>query len=190
MDTKTIAITAVFAALTVALNPAFSRIAVPAPFFPLLSYQIWEIPIVVVFLLIGRKAGVAIALINGAISISFLPNMLTLGDVLACLSMLLGIYLASELITRKVPRGVIASGRKSVLFYTAFAIVFRILIMAIFDFSLLRYAILGPSLPETVIIAIIPPIALFNATEPLYVIPISYFLARRIGANLKIGNKE
>jgi hypothetical protein len=30
---------------------------------------------------------------------------------------------------------------------------------------------------------------LFNATEPLYVIPISYFLARAISSNLKIGNR-
>jgi hypothetical protein len=186
MDTKLITITAVFAALTVALNPAFSRIAIPAPFFPILSYQIWEIPVVVVFLLTNRKVGVAVALISGAISISFLPNMVTLGDTVACLSMLLGIYLVSKLITHKVSQEEIPSGRKLVLSYTAFAIIFRNVIMVIFDYSLLRYAILGPSLPVPVIIATIPPIALFNLTEPLYVIPLGYFIYKTVTKNLKV----
>jgi hypothetical protein len=37
--------------------------------------------------------------------------------------------------------------------------------------------------------AITPLIALFNATEPLYVIPLGYFTARTVGKNLKVGNK-
>jgi riboflavin transporter FmnP len=189
MDTKSIALTAVFAAITVALNPAFSKIAVPAPFFPFLSYQIWEIPIVVAFLLIGYKSGVAVTLINGAILLSFLPNVITFGDVVACLSMLLGIYLAYRLITRKVPKEETLSRRKSVLSYTALGIVFRILIMVIFDYTLLRYPIIGLNLPESIIIAIIPPIALFNATEPLYTIPLGYFIAKTVGKNLKTSNK-
>jgi hypothetical protein len=37
--------------------------------------------------------------------------------------------------------------------------------------------------------AIIPQVVLFNATEPLYVIPLGNFTARTVGKNLKVGNK-
>jgi riboflavin transporter FmnP len=189
MDTKRIAITAVFAALTVALNPAFSRIAVPAPFFPFISYQIWEIPIVAVFLLVGPKHGVSVALINAAILLAFSPRAMTIGDLIACLYMLTGIYLAFKLITRKVPQEKAPSARKSVIAYTAGGIASRTLLMAIFDYAVLRYSIFGPSMSEAAIIAILPPVSLFNVTEPLYVIPIGYLIAKTINKNLKIGNK-
>ncbi len=74
MQTKSIAAVAVFAAVAIALNPAFSRIAVPAPFFPFISYQIWEIPIVTAFMMIGSRYGVAAALINGLDPLCFLPR--------------------------------------------------------------------------------------------------------------------
>jgi riboflavin transporter FmnP len=189
MDSKRIAITAVFAALTVALNPAFSRIAVPAPFFPLISYQIWEIPVVIIFLLVGPKHGVLVALINAAVSLAYSPRYVTIGDLVACLSMLLGGYLAYKLITRKVPQEKTPSTRKLVISYTAGAIIFRTLIMAIQNYTILRYPIIGMNLPESVIITIIPLIALFNITEPLYVIPFGYFMARTINKHLKISNK-
>ena len=48
---------------------------------------------------------------------------------------------------------------------------------------------MGLNLPESIIMAITPPIALFNAMEPLYVIPLGYFTARTVGKNLKVGDK-
>jgi hypothetical protein len=127
-------------------------------------------------------------LINGAVLLSFFPGVITIGDVVACLGLLVGIYVASKLITHRVSQEETPSRRKSILSYTALGIVFRVLIMAIFDYTLLRYPIIGLSLSESVIIAIIPPIALFNATEPLYVVPLGYFIARTINKNLKVGN--
>jgi riboflavin transporter FmnP len=54
MNTKTLALTIVFTALTIAINVAGPKI--PAPFAPFLQYQLWEIPIVIAFLSIGIKA--------------------------------------------------------------------------------------------------------------------------------------
>jgi hypothetical protein len=51
MNTRAIAITIAFAALAVVLSPAFSGIAIPAPYLPYLAYQVWEIPVVVAFFL-------------------------------------------------------------------------------------------------------------------------------------------
>jgi hypothetical protein len=55
MNTRAIAMTIAFAAVTIVLNPAFSGIAVPAPFLPYVSYYIWEIPIIAVLFLVGLK---------------------------------------------------------------------------------------------------------------------------------------
>ncbi len=51
-------------------------------------------------------------------------------------------------------------------------------------------SLIGLDFSQSVILGVyIPLVALFNATEPLYVIPISYFLARAISSNLRIGNR-
>src|SRR3989304_6159865 len=104
MNTKTLAITIVFAAVTVALNPAISGIAFPAPYAPFLFYQIWEIPIVAAFLLSSRKSGIAIALLNASILFALFPGFLPAGpfyNLFAVLSMLSGIYIAHKILTRK-----------------------------------------------------------------------------------------
>src|SRR3989337_4238671 len=103
MNTKTITTTIVFAAVTVALNPAISGIAVPAPYAPFLLYQIWEIPIVAAFVLISRKSGVAIAILNAAVLFALFPGFLPMGpfyNLIAVLSMLSGIYIVHRILTR------------------------------------------------------------------------------------------
>jgi hypothetical protein len=69
------------------------------------------------------------------------------------------------------------------------SMVFRTVVMAIQNYAILRYPVIGLELPESVILAIIPPIALFNITLVLYVVPIGYFIARTINRYLKISNK-
>ena len=189
MNTKAIALTAIFSALTVALSPVFSGIAVPAPYFPLLSYQIWEIPMVAAFLLISPESGFAVSLIHAAVRLSFSPSYIIVAGTVASLSMLLGIYLAHKRITRKFKQAKLLSEWRAVLYYTALGIVFRTLVMAVFNYALLRYPVMGVSLPEPAIIAATPLIALFNATQPLYVIPLGYFIAKTIGKNLEIGSR-
>jgi hypothetical protein len=69
---------------------------------------------------------------------------------------------------------------------TVGAIIGRTGVMAVQNYYTLS---LMTALSQTYIISIMPIIALFNVTEPLYVIPISYFLARAISSNLKLGNR-
>ena len=71
MNTKRLAATIVFAALTVALNPAVSGIGVPAPYAPYLIYGLWEIPIVAAFLLLSPASAIAIAVLNSAVLLPF-----------------------------------------------------------------------------------------------------------------------
>jgi riboflavin transporter FmnP len=103
LNTKKLAITIVFAALTIALNPALSRLYFAAPFAPVLIYQVWEIPIVIALLIISPIAGITISLINtGALLILF-PGVLPAGplyNLLATLSMQIGICLIIAIIKK------------------------------------------------------------------------------------------
>ena len=90
MNTKTVAIIGVFAALGIVLN--VSPLKVPAPYAPFLIYQVWEIPIVVAFLLYGTRVGGLITVINTIALLAIFPGALPTGpfyNMAAILSMLL-----------------------------------------------------------------------------------------------------
>jgi len=187
MNTKKLTLTIIFAALTVALNPAISGVGVPAPYLPFLIYGLWEIPIAIAFILLGPKSGAAVMILNALMLLAFFPGPLLMGPFynLAALSaMLLGVYIAqklskSELVkTRKIP--LVAT------IATAIGIVFRIITM-----SVVNYVTLGLEPPfgfnaaEPYIVSILPLLALFNGTVVLYTIPIAYTI---IAAIRKITN--
>ncbi len=195
MNTKAIAITIVFAALTVALNPVFTGIGVPAPYAPFLIYQIWEIPIVAVFLLISPKSGVAISILNTAVLLVLFPGALLLGpfyNLIAVLSMLSGIYITHRILTHgnlKTKNATLQFETKLITLSTAIGIIFRVGIMSVVNYSVLRYPPpIGYSMPEAAIIASLPLIGLFNATLALYTIPIGHVIANAIRTNLKLHN--
>ena len=195
MNTKTIAITIVFAALTVALNPVFTGIGVPAPYAPFLIYQIWEIPIVAAFLLINPKSGIAISILNAAALLALFPGALLLGpfyNFIAILSMLSGIYIAHRILTHGILREkaknvTLQLVTKLITLATVIGITFRVGIMSIVNYVVLRYsAPIGYSLSEAAIIASLPLIGLFNATLALYTIPLGHVIADAIRSNLKL----
>ncbi|MEM3703163.1 MAG: ECF transporter S component, partial [Candidatus Bathyarchaeia archaeon] len=122
---KTIAVIAVFAALTIVLN-LFS-IKIPAPYADYLIYQIWEIPIVVTFVLYGFSVGALIAIINTLMLFAVFPGSLPTGplyNLAAVISMLFGMALPK--IIHKNPQ---KNRKAAVAVLTAFGIVFRVGIM-------------------------------------------------------------
>ena len=46
--------------------------------------------------------------------------------------------------------------------------------------------VLGTSIPETYIALLVPSFVLFNATVPLYTVPIAYIVATEVSSYLKI----
>jgi riboflavin transporter FmnP len=197
MNAKAIAITIVFAALTVALNPVFTGIGVPAPYAPFLIYQIWEIPIVAAFLLISPKFGVAISILNAMVLLVLFPGALLMGpfyNLIAVLSMLSGIYIAHRIFTRGILRErtkkvTLQLETKLITLSTAIGIVFRVGAMSVVNYAMLRYPPpIGYSTPEAAIIASLPLIGLFNATLALYTIPLGHVIARAIKSTLKLQN--
>lgn len=188
MDAKRISLVIIFAALTIVLSPTVSRIAIPS-FFPGLYYNLFELPIVIMLLLMGLKPGITVGLIAFFALLPLNPRYIYVSGFLAWLSMIVGVYIGYRLVNRNAQQEKPLSARKAVLYITVGAIILRTVVMAIQNYAMLRLPIIGLELPESYILAIIPPIALFNATQPLVVVPLGYFLARAINSRLKIGNR-
>ncbi len=195
MNTKAITATIVLAAVTVVLNPALSGIGVPAPYAPFLIYQLWEIPIVVAFLLLGPRYGVSISILNAFVLLAIFPGALLLGpfyNLVAVLSMLLGVYLVHKFINRK-DSGVTSGntgGKKETLIMgvsTALGMLLRVGVMTVVNYAALRYSPpIGYGLTELAIVAAIPLIGLFNATLALYTVPLGHIITSAIRSNLRL----
>jgi riboflavin transporter FmnP len=190
MNTKTLAITIVFAALTVALNPGVSGIGVPAPYAPYLIYGLWEIPIVAAFLLISPTSAIMISLVNATVLFALFPGSLPTGpfyNLIAIFSMLLGLYIARKFIKRESTQQ-----QKAVLKIaaasTVLGIILRVTLMTLVNYITLQQPYpIGFELEElAVIVTYLPATALFNATTVLYTIPIGEFIARVIKSRFKI----
>jgi riboflavin transporter FmnP len=180
---RVLASTALFTALTLALN--LSPIKFPAPFAPFLYYQIWEIPIVAALLIYGLKVGAAVTIINTAALIALFPGALPTGplyNMVAVLSMLLAIYAIVKM------RGSASNlGGTTLILSTLLGIVGRVVVMTIMNYALIRYPPpLGFSMPEESILVLLPLIAAFNATLALYTIPIGYLVAKAVASKIQI----
>jgi riboflavin transporter FmnP len=188
VDTKKLSLTIMFAALAIALNPAFTYIGFYAPFAQGLVYQVWEIPIVVAFLIISPVAGIAISLLNTAVLFAFFPGALPTGpayNLAATLSMQVGIFAALAIGKRIFCHG---NQEKSFLFKPKWAMVstaFGMLTRAAFMSIVLYFALpqsppVGYSFPLDLTIAYLPLAAIFNASLALYTILIGFFIADRV----------
>jgi hypothetical protein len=72
-------------------------------------------------------------------------------------------------------------------FSTVVGVIFRVGIMTILNYALLRYPPpVGYALPEEAITTMLPLIGFFNATLALYTIPLGHFISKVISTNIKI----
>jgi riboflavin transporter FmnP len=185
MNSKIIAIVAVFAALAIVLS--ISPLKFPAPYAPFLKYQVWEIAIVAALLLYGIKVGLSISFINALVLLVVFPGDLPTGPIynlFAVLSMLLGIYIVQRVAGKyfNKDRWIILAALS-----TVFGIVTRVIVMSIVNWVVLRYPPpFGYSVPLEELPTMLSIVALFNATIVLYTIPIGYIIARAVGIDTKI----
>lgn len=190
MNTKALASTIVFAALTVALNPAISGIGIPAPYAPFLIYGLWEIPIVAAFILISPLSGISVAFLNAAVLFAFFQGPLPTGplyNLTAIFSTLLGIFFAQKFLTRKVNDG--KTEFKIATAATILGIILRVVVMTIVNYVTLRYSYpVGFGMSEIEILGFLPLAALFNGTLALYTIPTGEFIAKIAKTRLKLNN--
>ncbi len=198
MQTKALTLTIIFAVLTIVLNPEISKIQLPAPYAPFLIYQIWEIPIVAAHLLLNLKSALAIAGLNAIVLFALFQGASPLGpfyNLIAIVSMLLGIFIAHLLFSKKLSKGDkgTATWKYSVTLaaaYTGFGIALRTIVMGAFNYATLQLPPpVGYSLPQPVVVSYyVPASAIFNATLALYTIPLGYFIAVVIKRNLRHAN--
>jgi riboflavin transporter FmnP len=191
MQSKKIAIMITLAGLTIVLSPAFLGPAIPAPFLPLVSYHIYEIPIVVAFFLIGPKYGFIAALLNAIImQLVFLDSSFIrpIPNLLAVSSTLLGIYFAQKLV-RGTQQVAPPNEKKRVIFSTALGTLCRLAVMLPFNCALMLFgaAFAGFQMPPLpAILVYLGLLAVFDLTLMLYTIPTGFVIARTVIKNLKI----
>ena len=182
--TRKIAAIGAIAAVAVILNRV---VVVPAPYLPFLSYEVWEVPIVVAFLAFGLTVAFPAAVMNFLILLLF-PGVILAGplyNLIAVLSMLLGIGFAQKLL--RLRRSTAFSGR--VLSSTLFGIAARVSIMTLVNASLLQLPPpLGFSAPASLVYGWLPLIALFNGTVSLYTIPLAYTVLKALSARVRLPN--
>ncbi len=187
MDSKTVALIAVFGALAVVLTVS-SPIRIPAPYtpFPFLYYQIWEIPLVAAFLLFGPKIGTLISIVNTAVLLVVFQGALPTGplyNLAAVLSMLLGVYIAVKLVGRFRNNSDVLIATSS----TALGMILRVGVMTIINWTFLRFPPpFGYSMDDALTLTLLPLIGIFNATVVLYTVPIGLVIAKAVGVATKV----
>ncbi len=188
MDTKKLTLTIVFAALAITLNPAFTNIFLNFPLAPGLIYQIWEIPIVIAFLLISPLSGLAISLLNTAVLFVVFPGVLPTGpayNLAATLSMQVGIFAALAIgkkisCSKNQDRNLLFQAKWAIV-STAMGILTRVSVMSVvLYFALPQPSPIGFYFPLDLTIGYLPFAAIFNATLALYTIPIGFLIAQRV----------
>ncbi len=191
-STKTLALIVIFVALAIALNVYGPKI--PYPFAPFLFFQLWEIPIVVAFLLIGPKTGVAVSVLNTLILFAVFPGELPSGPIynlVAVLAMMIGIYLPYRLATRGCKSENLSTYlRKHVALLTfsatALGAIMRVVVMtAVNYFALQQPFPIGFELNEMAVLAFLPLGALFNAILAAYTVPIAIAITVAITSRIK-----
>lgn len=183
MNAKAIGAIIAFTALTVALN--FVRI--PAPYNPVLSYQLSDIVLIVTFLLFGLKVGITIAGLHMIIKMTiFIDLSGPVGPpyyLIAFVSMFFGVYLFEKLV--KLNKSDKKRSSKNVALSTSLGAFTRTLIMLPLDYIVYGFlvsVVSGLSIAESykLVIIAMPSMIFYNITVPIIMIPTSYFIARKL----------
>lgn len=171
---RRISLIAMFTALAIILNFAIS---IPAPYAPYLSYEVWEVPILVAVILMGFWSGTAVAALNAMI-LELHPGPLPTGpfyNLIAEVAMILGVLAAL-----RVSRGKL----KPVLvwaFATALGASLRTLVMTFVNAAVLpQPPPIGFGYSSAAVPAALVVIGAFNFTITLFTVPLSYSVARAI----------
>jgi riboflavin transporter FmnP len=194
MNTKRIAITITFATLTIVLNV----IRIPAFYWPGYYYRIYEIPMVVAFMLFGARIGIAVTILNLFGQIFFFPVPVGFVGypfgVLAVITMMLGVYLGNMLVRHRIKSKNFIAENSVILYLTAIGVAFRATIMPLLDYGLFYHFLmpiaLGRTFTEEYLIGLVPSMVIFNVTVPLYTIPISYVIARKVAGTFKMDKQQ
>jgi hypothetical protein len=185
MNSKSIALVIVFAAVAIALNV----IRIPTVFYPGGYFQFSQIPIVIAFLLLGVKIGVFVGLLNvvgglvlfpiGAIGLINYPM-----DFVSSLIMFAGMWVMRRFIINRDESRRGSVFKKPAFLLTIGAILARVGIMPFVDYAVIYHVlvplVLGLRLTEAYILGLVPAFVLYNAIVPLYVVSVACVVAAKV----------
>ena len=184
-----------FVALAAAIDAFVPKIPFPIPLYSYLYYNLWEIPIIVIFILYGLKAAVPVAVLNAFLLVIIFPGSLITGpfyNLIAVLSMLIGVFTAYKIATYKCPKeSLIPFLKKHELglgiSMTTLGIITRVVITTITNFYLIAQPPpIGFSFPYAATVAFLPFSAIFNATQALFTLPLALLTSVAVISALKI----
>jgi hypothetical protein len=188
MRAKAVGVTAAFTALASVLN----LVPIPAPYLFGYMYQLGDIILVIAFFLFGLKIGLATVILNMVVSIVLNPSLIGFVGapyyMLSVLSMIFGSYVFLRIVKKMNLNKRYGEG-KSTAYATLFSVITRALIMLpmdLFVFGFLVAFVSGWSTEASfaLITLRLPLIIIYNLTVPLYVIPISHYVAKHIPTRL------
>ena len=182
MNAKEIALVITFATIAIILNPSISKIGLAFPPVPSLIINLWEIPVIVAFLLMGFRSGILVAVINALFLFTVWPGpsnpIYPVGCIISATSMMVGMLIFFK-IGGKTEKPMILASKKTIAYSTLAAIVLRILWMAPIMYVILKLAVVR--FPDTVIFGfVLPWQAVYNVLQPIIAIPIAFLIAYQI----------
>jgi len=182
---RRLSLEALLTALAVILN---LTISFPAPYLTYLTYEVWEVPIVLALLMLGLRSGVTVAVLNSIVLELVKPQALPTGplyNLAAIVAMFVGI-LAAQRVAKRRGWGVVTLLAIS----TSLGVITRTSIMTVVNAIVLPlpYPIGFGTFGVTVsqLPALLPLIGLFNFTVALYTIPLAYSMRRAIAARYRL----
>jgi riboflavin transporter FmnP len=193
LNTKSITLIAVFAAIAIILN----AIRIPSIYYSFF-YTLCDIPVLVVFIIYGFKMGFLVEAIHIMGQEIFFPTGVAavvtypFGLVIHTF-MFSGIYVAFKIIQRKRAERNFVGEKKGIIYSTGLATALRGGLMPFIDYLVL-YNIalplaLGISIPQSYILALVPAFIVYNLTSTLYAVPIAYLIATKTSKYLRIKAK-
>ncbi len=191
MDTKSIALITIFAAIAIVLN----AIRIPTFYWGNYVYTLSEIPVLVAFLIYGFKIGILVEVIHIIGQEIFFPVgvggivVYPMGLIVMPL-MVFGIYMAKKLVNRKSASGNQISEKRKAVYYTGVVTAVRGGIMPFADYFILYNfllpLVLDKVFPAAYLAGLVPAFIAYNLTCPLYAVPIAYLIARQASKHLRL----
>jgi riboflavin transporter FmnP len=189
MNAKEIALVIAFATIAIILNPSISKVGLAFPPVPSLIINLWEIPVIIVFLLMGFKYGIVVAAINALFLFTVWPGpsnpIYPIGCIISASSMMLGIFMLSKFGSGS-SKQITLNSKKSALYSTVAAIIPRILMMAPIMYAIIKLS--AVNFPDKLLFTfVLPWQAVYNIIQPLITIPIAFFIASKLRNAYTIG---
>jgi len=182
---RRLSLEALLTALAVILN---LTISFPAPYLTYLTYEVWEVPIVLALLMLGLRSGVTVAVLNSIVLELVKPQALPTGplyNLAAIVAMFVGI-LAAQRVAKRRGWGVVTLLAIS----TSLGVITRTSIMTVVNAIVLPlpYPIGFGTFGVTVsqLPALLPLIGFFNFTVALYTIPLAHSIQKAIATRYRL----